>query len=528
MAVDPTPAAAPPAEPGPVVLEARGVSKVFPGIRALDDVSFALRAGEVHAVVGENGAGKSTLMQILAGVYRPDGGELRVDGAPAAFANRRDAEAAGISIVFQELSLVPQLSIAENVFAGRQPANRLGLIDRGRMEAETTALIRPFGLAAGPRQTVGTLSLASQQVVEIAKALSLRARVLILDEPTSSLTANETERLMATIRDLRARGLGIVYISHHLREVFAIADRITVLRDGTYRGTWRRGEVTEQQIVSEMVGRSFAAVSGPYRPRAVGGEPVLRAAGLGRDREFSDISLTLHRGEILGLAGLVGAGRSELAASLFGLTPPQTGTLEVEGRPARFAAPVDAVRAGMGYLTEDRKQAGLFLAMSIARNVAAPSLGRFSRGGLVDDRQVGRVSLGYMERLRIRARDVEQRVLGLSGGNQQKVLLAMWLATEPRILIVDEPTRGVDVGAKAEIHELLLHLADQGVGVILISSELPEVLHLSDSIAVMYRGRIVARYRGGEADEDVLLAAAAGLADGGPGATPGADPGGGD
>ncbi|MCC6314950.1 MAG: sugar ABC transporter ATP-binding protein [Thermomicrobiales bacterium] len=493
------------------IIAAIGIGKSFPGIRALDGVDFSVLPGEVHALVGENGAGKSTLMQILAGVYRPDEGEILIDGQPVVFDNRRDAEAAGVSIVFQELSLVLQLSVAENIFAGRQPVGRFGLIDVKRMNREATSALAPFRLAVDPRDQVGLLSLASQQIVEIAKALSVRARVLILDEPTSSLTTTETERLMATIRSLRDRGLGIIYISHHLREVFEISDRITVLRDGRYRGTWRTDGVTEQEIVAEMVGRAFQAVSGPYMPRAFGTESALQVEGLSRAGQFADISFTLHEGEILGLAGLVGAGRSELAQALFGLTQPDAGTMAVEGHRVRFRSPRDAVAAGMGYLTEDRKQAGLFLAMSLAWNVAAPNLKRFSAGGFMRDAEAREVTETYMRQLRIRARSVEQKVIGLSGGNQQKVLLAMWLATSPRILIVDEPTRGVDVGAKAEIHNVLLDLANQGVAIVLISSELPEVMHLSDAILVMHRGRVVARFAGGEVDEDEILAYAAGV-----------------
>ncbi len=494
-----------------LVLEARGISKGFPGIQALSDVQFGVRPGEVHALVGENGAGKSTLMQILAGVYRPDSGEILVDGRSVVFDSRQDAERAGISIVFQELSLVPQLSIAENIFAGRQPTRRFGIIDRKAMEREAAAALAPFGLTVPPSREVRTLSLASQQIVEIAKALSVRAKILILDEPTSSLTPLEIQRLHALIGDLRSQGLGIVYISHHLREVFAIADRITVLRDGQYQGTWDTSAVTEQQIINAMVGRAMHAIAGGYRPRAFGDEIALRATELTRHGEFSDVSFDLHRGEILGLAGLVGAGRSELAQALFGLTRLDRGTLELDGKPIHFSSPEDAVRSGLGYLTEDRKQAGLFLAMSLASNIMAPSLEQFSRHGLIDDQLARTVSADYMERLHIRARSVEQKVVGLSGGNQQKVLLAMWLATDPRILIIDEPTRGVDVGAKAEIHQLLLELADQGVSIFLISSELPEVLHLSDTVLVMHRGRITARFAGGEVDEDTVLTYAAGL-----------------
>ena len=496
---------------GNAVLRATGISKGFPGIVALDQVDFDVFPGEVHALVGENGAGKSTLMQILAGVYRPDQGGLSVSGQAVSFGSRQDAERAGISIVFQELSLVQQLSVAENIFPGRQPTGRLGLINRARLHEQAAGALAPFAVAVRTDQLVRNLPLASQQIVEIAKALSVQAKVLILDEPTSSLTAHETARLMTIIRALRDRGLGIVYISHHLREVFAVADRITVLRDGARQGTWPAAAVTEQQVVTRMVGRSLTGTLGTYRARSFGEEIVLSARGLSRPREFDGIDLDVRRGEIVGIAGLVGAGRSELAGALFGLTRPHAGTIAVEGRPVRLRTPVDAVRAGMGFLTEDRKQAGLFLAMSIARNVMAPSLSRLTRRGLVDEAAGEAVSIAYLEELHIRARDVNQKVLGLSGGNQQKVLLAMWLATNPRLLIVDEPTRGIDVGSKADIHRLLIDLADHGVAVIVISSELPEVLHLADSVVVMHRGRIVGRFRGGEVDEDTVLAVAAGL-----------------
>jgi len=496
------------------ILQAVDVDKTFPGVHAVDHVSLAIEAGEIHAIVGENGAGKSTLMQILAGVYRPDSGQLLLEGQPVTFATRHDAEMRGIGIVFQELSLAPNLSVAENIFAGRQPINGLGLVRRSVMRREAQRLLDLFGLGLDARMPAHELSLGNRQIVEIAKALSLDARVLILDEPTSSLSRHESRTLFTILRGLRDRGIAVIYISHHLEEVFALTDRVTVLRDGKWVATVPTAETDEETIVSLMVGRALQAVE--QRVAATRGmderaAPALAVRGLSRASEFTDISFTVRRGEIVGMAGLVGAGRTEVAQAICGLTRLDRGEIVLEGRQAHIRRPSDAIAHGLAYLSEDRKELGLFLRMTLTQNVAAPNLDRLGRLGFVDDRRARAMSRDYMGRLRIRTPSPDAAVGTLSGGNQQKVLLSAWLATRPRVLIVDEPTRGIDVGAKAEIHTLLGSLADTGVAILMISSDLPEILTLSDRVLVLSRGRLAGEYTRAEATEENIMARAAGL-----------------
>jgi len=492
------------------ILELRSITKTFPGVLALDHTHFELRPGEVHALVGENGAGKSTLMNIAAGVFRPDFGQIILNGSQINFANPHQASQHGIAVVFQETSLAGDLSVAENIFAGRQPVRFAGLVDWKRLYDQTRELLDLFELTVHPKTLIRELSVAQRQVVEILKAISLRPKVLILDEPTSSLTRIETDLLFMNIRRLKAEGVAFIYISHHLSEVFHIADRVTIMRDGQYVDTLNVGEASEDMIVRKMVGRELANVYGRRR-KPIGAE-YFRVEGAGRDHCFRDISFSLRQGEILGLAGLVGAGRTELARGIAGIEPLSRGRLFLNEGPLDIRAPQQAIVHGIGYLTEDRKDQGLFLRMSIRDNLAAPSLRQFRvAGGFLNDSAMKRFAESNRECFNIITPSVAQHVGNLSGGNQQKVLLSMWMGIKPRLLIVDEPTRGVDVGARAEIYHLLRALAELGVGIIMISSDLPEILGLSDRVLVMRAGRIVAEYDATQANEENVIAAAAGV-----------------
>ena len=494
------------------VLEVRGVVKTFPGVRALDRVDFELRKGEVHALVGENGAGKSTLIHVLGGVFAPETGKVLLDGRPFAPANPHAAADAGVCVVFQELSLAPNLSIAENIFAHRQPVRWRwpDLIDRGLLRERTAEALKRFDLRLDPSARVQDLPVAFRQVVEILKAISRKPRVLILDEPTSSLTAGETGKLFASIRQLKAEGTSVIYISHHLPEIFEVADRVTVLRDGRNVETYDVAGVTEEEIVRKMVGRELIDMYG-RRESGVGPE-CFRIEGGRRGGAFRDVSFTVHRGEIVGMAGLAGAGRTELARAVFGAEPLDEGRLYVDGKPVAIRSPDEAITNRIGYLTEERKGQGLFLRMSIRQNCVAPTLKAFAgRWGLMNEKAVTDQAVRRKAEFAIAAPSVHQKVGVLSGGNQQKVLLAMWIGAGPLLLIADEPTRGVDVGAKSEIYRRLRAVAAEGVGVLLISSELPEVLGLSDRILVMRGGRIAGRFDGDEATEEKLIACATGV-----------------
>ncbi len=483
----------------------RGLSKSFPGVRALDDVSLELRRSEVHALVGENGAGKSTLINLLGGILRPDAGEIHVDGRPVHLTRPREAADLGIAIVSQELSLAPHLSVAENVFCNRQPTAALGLIRRPQLAARTREALASFQLALDPWTPVKKLSVAQGQVIELLKALTQSPRVLILDEPTASLGATETARLFEVIRAFQAAGGSVVYVSHRLAEVIQIADRVTVLRDGRHVATRLTAEVTEGELARLMVGRPLTNIFGRReRPEARLGPEVLRLEG--------DNRLSIRQGEILGLAGLVGAGRTELARAVFGAEPLRNGHLFLRGRPVRIRSPRDAIAHGIAYVTEDRKGQGLFLKMPLRDNCVSPRLATFARGvGLVREGAVSDFAQACRERFRIITPDVRQQVCNLSGGNQQKVLLAMWLGIEPALLIVDEPTRGVDIGDRSEIYQLLNDAAGRGIAILLISSDLPELLGLCDRIAVMRAGRLVGFFSRAEATEEKIVACASGL-----------------
>ena len=485
------------------LLRCTGLSKSFPGVRALSEVNFDLRPGEVHALAGENGAGKSTLMHILAGVQQPDAGTIELEPTGQVhIPDARSAQELGIAIVYQERSLFHLLSIAENLFVDRQPLNRFGLIDRNLMLEKSRALLAEVDLIADPTMPAGSLSPARQQMLEIAKALSFRSRVFILDEPTAALTAAETATLFHLIRQLRQGGAGIVYISHRLEEIFEIADRVSVLKDGCMQGTWDVADVSREKLVARMVGREGVHGRGE-RNSATRGKPRLKVKGM-QDEKLKNISFEAYGGEILGFAGLAGAGRTELAMAIFGARRTEAGEVFVDDKPARIDSPRDAMDAGIGYLPEDRKEQGIFAGMPIADNIAAARLDAFG-GWQIKRGQLFSTASRLMEKLRIAAPSPAKPAGKLSGGNQQKVLLSRWLLRDPGVLIADEPTRGVDVGAKAEIHDILRELADAGKSVIVISSDLPEILAVSDRILVMREGHIVSEMAATDASEERIM-----------------------
>ncbi len=500
-----------------MILEARGITKTFPGVVALRNVSFAVAAGEVHAVIGENGAGKSTLMKVLSGVHPDYEGELLLDGKTVRFDGPREAQRAGIGIVHQELNLVRDLTAAENVFLGREPTTRWGLIDRRRMNREAAELFARLDIDVAPDQRIGHLPVGQQQMVEIAKALSLNARVLILDEPTSALSDRETATLFSLIHRLREQGVGIVYISHRMEEVFQVSDRITVLRDGEWVGTVPTAQAARDELIRMMVGRpltSFFAEDERTTPDErviLSVENLSLAAGVeGRRTRMQNVSFEVRAGEILGLAGLLGSGRTEVLEALFGAYGDRTqGCIQIEGRPVVIRSPLDAIRHGMALVTEDRKASGLVLQLSLRENMSLPSLRRLTRWGMVDGARERRLVDEFIERLSIRTPSREQRVANLSGGTQQKVILGKWLAMTPRILLLDEPTRGIDVGAKAEIYHLLRELSLRRVAVVMASSELPELLELCHRILVMREGRAAALFARENATQEKILHAAA-------------------
>ena len=483
---------APAGEAGfPIAL--RSVSKSFAGIKVVTNVSFDMRAGEVHALMGENGAGKSTLIKMMAGLHQPDEGQILVNGSQVRFVSPRDAHNAGIATVHQELLLFPELTVAENIFLGQTPKTRLGTVDWQTMRRRARELLD--SLDSGDLdidQKVASLSVGNRQRIEIARALAQDARVLIMDEPTAALAEHDVQRLMSVVRNLRARGVAIVYVSHRMPEIFALADRVTVLRDGHLVGTRPVSEVDEPALVSMMVGR---AVDRLY-PAKQGqdGAVILELQQVAHHSIVRDISLKLRRGEILGLAGLVGSGRTETALTIFGITPATSGQILIDGQPVTVGSPEAARDLGIAYVPEDRAHQGLIRVQTIEENIALANLKRLTRGFIVDAARVTAEARQAITRFGIRARGPQQPVRQLSGGNQQKVVLGKWLATNPRILIMDEPTRGIDVGAKAEIHLLMRKLAGEGMAILMISSELPEVLGMSDRVLVMSGGRIVGEF----------------------------------
>ncbi|MEZ2306276.1 sugar ABC transporter ATP-binding protein [Paraburkholderia sp. RCC_158] len=488
------------------LISVKKLSKSFPGVRALHDVQFELMAGEVHALMGENGAGKSTLMKILAGVYTRDSGEILVGGEPAEFLSPRDAQAAGVGIIHQELQLMNHLTVAQNIFIGREPRGRLGLfLDEDKLNIAAREILSRMHVNLDPRAMVGELTVASQQMVEIAKALSFDSRVLIMDEPTSALNDAEIAELFRIIRELKARGVGIVYISHKMDELKQIADRVTVLRDGEYVATVDAANTTVEAIIGMMVGRTLSDAT-PAARDAAQGETALEVRHLNAGPLVRDVSFTLRQGEILGFAGLMGAGRTEVARAVFGADPVESGEIFVKGAKASIKNPSDAVAHGIGYLSEDRKRFGLATGMDVESNIVMSNLRNFlSLNFFLRRARMRRRASHFINLLAIRTPSASQEVRLLSGGNQQKIVIAKWLERDCDVLFFDEPTRGIDVGAKSEIYKLLRSLADEGKAIVMISSELPEILRMSDRIVVMCEGRITGELSAKEATQERIM-----------------------
>ncbi|MEV4011397.1 sugar ABC transporter ATP-binding protein [Nonomuraea angiospora] len=489
------------------VLSLSQVSKAFGAVRAVREVSLELFPGEVHALAGENGAGKSTIVKILSGVHRPDSGRILLDGEPVEFGGPADAQRAGVAVIYQEPTLFPDLSVMENIFMGRQPRGRLG-IDRRAMRAGAAELFGRLGVHLDPDQPARGLSIADQQLVEIAKALSRQARVLVMDEPTAALSGTEVARLFGVARTLRAQGCALLFISHRLEEIFDLCQRVTTLRDGAYVAEDLIAGITPDDLVRRMVGRELEALF-PKQETEVG-EVALKVRRLTREGVFTDVSFEVRRGEIVALAGLVGAGRSEVARAVFGIDRWDAGSVEVAGRRLRPASPTAAMAAGLALVPEDRRQQGLVMDLSIERNIGLAGLADVRRGPLVSRAAERQRARDWAVRLRLKFARLTDAVNVLSGGNQQKVVLAKWLARRPSVLIVDEPTRGIDVATKAEVHRLLSELAGSGVAVLMISSELPEVLGMADRVLVMHEGRLAAEIPRADATEESVMAAATG------------------
>jgi ribose transport system ATP-binding protein len=494
------------------LLEVVDVAKVFPGVRALDDVSFTLREGEVHALVGENGAGKSTLIKVLTGVYQPDAGEVRYRDEPASFATPMDAQRAGISTIYQEVNLIPLMSVAHNLFLGREPRSRFGLLDEDRMNREAGEILSRYGVTADVRRQLGTLALGAQQMVALARAVMIEARVVIMDEPTSSLEPREVETLFGVIRELHAQGIGIIYVSHRLDELYQICDAVTILRDGKVVHTGKLAELERIRLVSLMLGRDMSEVR-REGATAFSGEmtgdtdaaPVLKVTDLNSRHKLHDISFEVRPGEVVGLGGLLGAGRSETIKAIGGAYPLDGGDIQVDGKDLKRPTTVQAVRAGIAVQPEDRKAEGIVAGLSVRENIALAVLPRVSRFGIVSDAKIDAIVQKYMDRLQIKASSPSQRVGDLSGGNQQKVLLARLLATSPKVLLLDEPTRGIDVGAKAEVQSLIDELASEGLGVVLVSSDAEELIEGADRVVVLRDGVVVGTLTGEQVTTEDLL-----------------------
>lgn len=495
-------------DPAPL-LRALGISKSFGGTQVLHSVDFDLHPGEVHALVGENGAGKSTLLKIIGGIHLPETGEMMLGDHTLQIASPGVAQQLGIALIHQEPLTFPDLDVAENIFVGHEGHNsRFKRVNWSKMYAEAQRLLDSLGVALDPRQRVRGLSIADQQMVEVASALAQNARILLMDEPTSSLTPNEVGDLFRIVRRLRDQGTAIVFISHRLEEVFEISDRITVLRDGEMVGTRRRGDTTLDEVIRMMVGRPLSTLF--EKGEATIGEPLLEVEGLCRAGFFADISFEVRKGEIVGVFGLVGAGRTDVANALFGINPPDSGTVRIDGKPVTIRSPKQMIELGIGYVPEDRQHHGLFLPFPVSVNATMAILDKISPGGWFRPKLERQMAISYCTNLRVHLRDVAQATSELSGGNQQKVVLAKWLVTEPSILILDEPTRGIDIGAKSEVHHLIGELARQGKAILMISSEMPEILAMSDRVVVMREGRINGRFGRKEATAEAIIAAATG------------------
>ena len=496
-----------------LVIDVRGAWKSFPGVRALRGVDFAVRPGEVHALIGENGAGKSTLIKVITGVYQVDEGDIRLDDRPVAFGSPLEAQDAGISTIYQEINLIPLMSVARNLFLNREPS-RFGLIDSTRMRREAQAILSGYGVDVNPARPLRSLGLGAQQMVAIARAVQLDARVVIMDEPTSSLEAREVETLFGVIRRLRDAGIAIVYVSHRLDELYQICDRVTIMRDGEVVHVDDMSAVDRLQLVALMLGRDLTDVrqhgaTAFAAHHDVSGEPVVSATGLHRAHQLDSVSVDLRPGEVVGLGGLLGSGRSETARAIVGALPLDSGSVTVGGVPLRRRSTAAAIRAGVVMLPEDRKSDGIIPNLSVRENIVIAALPRISRAGLVDKAKQDEIVDFFVDRLKIKASSPAQKVSELSGGNQQKVMLARWLCLHPKALLLDEPTRGIDVGAKAEVQSLIDELAQEGLAVMLISSELDELIEGSDRIVVLKDGRVVTELTGDDVRESSLMAALA-------------------
>ncbi len=487
------------------LLEMKNITKIFPGVKALDEVSFNLKKGEIHALMGENGAGKSTFIKVLTGVHQPDGGDIILDGKSVKMPDPLVAATHGIAAIYQHLAAYPDLTVAENIFMGHEKLSKARSIRWRQTNEEARKLLKSLGSDINPTERMGMLSVAQQQLVEIAKALSQDMRILIMDEPTAALSRRESEELYTIARSLRDRGISIILISHRFEDMYSLADRVTVFRDAQYIGTWGVNEVTETDLVKHMVGRSIDQYF-PHKEAPIG-EELLRVEKLTRTGYFADVSFTLHAGEILGLTGLVGAGRTEVVEAICGITKLTSGTIYLNGNPVKIKSPNDARKKGIGLLPEDRQKQGLLLPWSIGRNITLPSLDRFASLGLISDKKERAEGQHYKDLIKIKAPTIDDTAASLSGGNQQKVVVSKLLSGGMKIVILDEPTKGVDVGSKAQIYEIMCELAAQGFGILMISSELPEVINMSDNIVVMREGRVSTVIPKAEATQENVLAA---------------------
>jgi ribose transport system ATP-binding protein len=470
------------------MIEMSGISKAFSGNVVLNNVSFELKPGEIHALMGENGAGKSTMMKILTGIYKRDEGVIKVDGQEVHFNSPQDAEALGIAVIHQELNILPDLTVTENLFLGKEKTYAFGILKKKEMHEEAKALLAKLGLNLDPRTRAGDLSVGKQQIIEIAKAIASNAKYIVMDEPTAALTDREIETLFVTVNELKAKGISFVYISHRMEEIFAICDRITILRDGTYVGVRNIKETTFEEVVAMMVGRELGERF-PERHAEIG-DVKLQVKNLSAKGAFEDVSFEIKKGEILGVAGLMGAGRTEVAQTLFGYRKLSSGEILIDGKQVNIKSPIDAMKHKIGFVTEDRKTQGLVLDFSIKENIMLANLEKGSKSGVIVPKLENKMVAGYIEQLRIRTSSADLAAKSLSGGNQQKVVIAKWLGTNPEILILDEPTRGVDIGAKKEIYQIMNNLAEAGVSILMISSELPEVIGMADRVLIMREGKV--------------------------------------
>ena len=492
------------------VLQLKGIVKEFPGVKALDQMQFDLRRGSIHALIGENGAGKSTLMKVLSGIYQPDAGTIILDGQEVSVHGPLDAEHKGICIVHQELAVFNTTSVSENIFITNAPKNKLGMIDYNKMHKEVRELLDSYGFNdVDETATMRNLSVGRQQLIEILRAVKKNAKILILDEPTSALTEQETEVLMKIMRTLNSQGVSIIYISHRLEEIFQICDTVTVMRDGHYITTLDVATTCKDELVKHMVGRNVVYQYGAGTSQV--GDELLRLENLSYKKYVKNVSLTLHKGEVLGLAGLEGAGRTELLELIYGMYRPDCGAIYLDGQPVKIHSPSDAKAHGIAYMTKDRKSKGLFLRTSIANNVLAANLDRFTKKFLTQFKAARADAEEYREKFEIKTPDVDKTVSQLSGGNQQKVMLSMWISRKPQLLLIDEPTRGIDVGTKESIHALIREYAKQGMGVIIVSSDMPELMGASDRIIAMYEGEVSGELQLGEITEQKIMALTSGM-----------------